>query len=84
MPDVSLVQTGCVMAEVEKLGQKYQGALRITKDPGFEQHAHSKGAYADDCLLQRVTPHKCYIVAWVDLNLKLESGRSLGSHHVHF
>ncbi|XP_037598030.1 rRNA-processing protein FCF1 homolog [Cebus imitator] len=27
--------TDCVMAEIEKLGQKYQVALRIAKDPRF-------------------------------------------------
>ena len=46
-------------------------ALRVTKDPRFEQLAcTSKGTYADDCLVQRVTQHKCYIVATVDRVLK--------------
>ncbi|PIO27636.1 hypothetical protein AB205_0156270 [Aquarana catesbeiana] len=48
--------TDCVMAELEKLGQKYRVALRIAKDTTFERlpctHA---GTYADDCLVQRVT-----------------------------
>ena len=29
--------TDCVMAEIEKLGQKYRVALRIAKDPRFER-----------------------------------------------
>lgn len=29
--------TDCVMAELEKLGQKYRVALRIAKDPRFER-----------------------------------------------
>lgn len=63
--------TDCVMAELEKLGRKYRVALRIVKDERFERlpclHA---GTYADDCLVQRVTQHKCYIVATCDKDLK--------------
>uniref|UniRef100_A0A2I2YLU1 FCF1 rRNA-processing protein n=1 Tax=Gorilla gorilla gorilla TaxID=9595 RepID=A0A2I2YLU1_GORGO len=54
--------TDCVMAEIEKLGQKYRVALRIAKDPRFCTH---KGTHADDCLVQRVAQHKCYIVATI-------------------
>uniref|UniRef100_A0A8C6EHU9 FCF1 rRNA-processing protein n=1 Tax=Microcebus murinus TaxID=30608 RepID=A0A8C6EHU9_MICMU len=46
--------TDCIMAEIEKLGQKCRVALRT---------------YADDCLVQRVTQHKCHIVATVDQDL---------------
>uniref|UniRef100_A0A671T0E5 rRNA-processing protein FCF1 homolog n=1 Tax=Sinocyclocheilus anshuiensis TaxID=1608454 RepID=A0A671T0E5_9TELE len=63
--------TDCVMAELEKLGMKYRVALRIAKDPRFDRLPCShKGTYADDCLVQRVTQHKCYIVATVDRDLK--------------
>ncbi|POI27241.1 hypothetical protein CIB84_009009 [Bambusicola thoracicus] len=63
--------TDCVMAEIEKLGQRYRVALRIAKDPRFERlPCMHKGTYADDCLVQRVTQHKCYIVATVDKELK--------------
>ncbi|XP_073442929.1 rRNA-processing protein FCF1 homolog [Dendrobates tinctorius] len=63
--------TDCVMAELEKLGQKYRVALRIAKDPTFERlPCTHQGTYADDCLVQRVTQHKCYIVATVDRDLK--------------
>ncbi|XP_033104972.1 rRNA-processing protein FCF1 homolog [Anneissia japonica] len=63
--------TDCVMAELEKLGRKYNVALRTAKDKRFDRlpclHA---GTYADDCIVQRVTQHKCYIVATCDRDLK--------------
>eukprot|EP00460_Paracercomonas_marina_P001669 EW706593.1.p1 GENE.EW706593.1~~EW706593.1.p1 ORF type:complete len:216 (+),score=93.08 EW706593.1:45-650(+) len=63
--------TDCVMAELEKLGPKYKVALQIAKDPRFERLPCShKGTYADDCLVQRITQHKCYIVATCDRDLK--------------
>ncbi len=63
--------TDCVMAELEKLGSRYHVALRIAKDPRFERYPCShKGTYADDCICNRVTQHKCYIVATCDRDLK--------------
>ncbi|XP_050407255.1 rRNA-processing protein FCF1 homolog [Patella vulgata] len=63
--------TDCVMAELEKLGRKYKVALRIIKDPRFKRlTCLHKGTYADDCLVQRITEHKCYIVATNDKDLK--------------
>ena len=63
--------TDCVMAELEKLGPKYRIALKIARDPRFERLPCShKGTYADDCLVQRVMAHKCYIVATCDKELK--------------
>jgi len=63
--------TDCVMAELEKLGPKYRIALRIAKDPRFERIiCGHKGTYADDCLVNRVTEHRCYIVATCDKDLK--------------
>jgi U3 small nucleolar RNA-associated protein 24 len=63
--------TDCVMAELEKLGQKYRVALRIAKDPRFERlPCIHKGTYADDCLVNRVTQHKCFIVGTCDRDLK--------------
>ncbi|XP_064403396.1 rRNA-processing protein FCF1 homolog [Halichondria panicea] len=63
--------TDCVMAELEKLGSKFRVAQRIVKDARFERlpctHA---GTYADDCLVNRVTQHRCYIVATCDRDLK--------------
>ncbi|GFZ49476.1 FAF1-copurifying factor 1 [Saitozyma sp. JCM 24511] len=61
----------CVLAELEKLGPKYRLALRIAKDPRFDRlHCDHSGTYADDCLVQRVTAHKCYIVATCDRDLR--------------
>ena len=71
----------CVMAELEKLGSKYRIALRIVKDPRFERlPCMHKGTYADDCLVNRVTQHKAYIVATCDKDLKrrIRKGRGWG------
>lgn len=63
--------TDCVLGELEKLGRKYRVALRIVKDPRFQRiPCLHKGTYADDCIVQRVTQHKCYIVATCDKELK--------------
>eukprot|EP01105_Mastigella_eilhardi_P013696 TRINITY_DN3116_c0_g1_i2.p2 TRINITY_DN3116_c0_g1~~TRINITY_DN3116_c0_g1_i2.p2 ORF type:complete len:230 (+),score=83.28 TRINITY_DN3116_c0_g1_i2:70-759(+) len=63
--------TDCVMGELEKMGPLFRVALRIVRDPRFERLpcAH-KGTYADDCLVQRVSLHRCYIVATCDKDLK--------------
>ena len=63
--------TDCVMAELEKLGQKYRIALRIARDERWERlQCYHKGVYADDCLVDRVMKHKIYIVATNDRDLK--------------
>lgn len=63
--------TDCVMAELEKLGPKYRIALKLAKDPRIQRLSCShKGTYADDCLVNRVMQHKCYIVATNDADLK--------------
>ena len=63
--------TDCVVAELEKLGQKYKLALRIIKDQRFERiKCLHRGTYADDCIVNRVMQHKCYIVATNDKDLK--------------
>jgi U3 small nucleolar RNA-associated protein 24 len=63
--------TDCVMAELEKLGIQYRIALRIAKDPRIERYpCNHSGTYADDCLVNRVTQHRCYIVATCDKDLK--------------
>ncbi|XP_072032590.1 rRNA-processing protein FCF1 homolog [Amphiura filiformis] len=63
--------TDCVMGEIERLGKKYTVALKIIKDSRFDRlPCMHKGIYADDCLVQRVTQHKCYIVATCDRDLK--------------
>lgn len=50
---------------------QYRVALRVAKDPRIERLICShKGTYADDCLVQRVQEHKCYIVATNDKDLR--------------
>lgn len=63
--------TTCVMAELEKLGQKYRIALRIARDERWERlKCDHKGVYADDCIVDRIMKHKIYIVATNDRDLK--------------
>jgi len=63
--------TDCVMAELEKLGNKYRVALRVAKDPRFKRlTCKHKGTYADDCICDRVNMHKVYIVATCDKDLR--------------
>ena len=67
--------TDCVIGELEKLGGKYRIALKVAKDPRLTRlPCMHKGTYADDCLVQRVTQHRCYIVATCDKGLKQGSG----------
>ncbi|KAG0149838.1 hypothetical protein CROQUDRAFT_88676 [Cronartium quercuum f. sp. fusiforme G11] len=61
----------CVIAELEKLGTKYRLALNLSKDPRVERlPCNHKGTYADDCIVQRVNSHRCYIVATCDRGLR--------------
>lgn len=47
--------TDCVMAELEKMGEKYRIALKVARDPRFNRLPCShKGTYADDCIVNRV------------------------------
>eukprot|EP00729_Bicosta_minor_P005979 gene5979-28447_t len=63
--------TDCVMAELEKLGRKYRLAMKIAKDPRIKRlTCQHKGTYADDCLVNRCTEHRCFIVATCDRDLK--------------
>jgi hypothetical protein len=59
--------TDCVIGEMEKLGQRYTIALRIAKDERFGRlKCDHKGLYADDCIVERVTKHRVYLVATND------------------
>lgn len=63
--------TDCVIAELESLGPKFRIALRVARDPRFERLPCShKGSYADDCIIDRITAHKCYCVATCDRDLR--------------
>ena len=59
----------CVLAEMEKLGKKFRIALRLARDPRF-QRLHCGSTYADDCIVDRITQHRIYIVATCDKDLK--------------
>uniref|UniRef100_A0A0G4FV68 PIN domain-containing protein n=1 Tax=Chromera velia CCMP2878 TaxID=1169474 RepID=A0A0G4FV68_9ALVE len=83
--------TDCVIGELEKMGQKYHLALRMAKDPRFKRlHCLHKGTYADDCIVERITQHKCYIVGTNDKDLKRRIRKipgvpimSVGNHKYH-
>lgn len=65
------VITSCVMAELEKLGPKYRLALRVARDERWQRlECDHKGVYADDCLVDRVTKNRIYIVGTNDKALK--------------
>ena len=63
--------TSCVMAELEKLGPKYRLALRVARDERWQRlECDHKGVYADDCLVDRVSKNRIYIVGTNDKALK--------------
>ena len=63
--------TDCVVAELEKMGHRFRLALKLTKDPRFKRlQCSHKGTYADDCLVDRVKQHRCYLVGTNDKDLK--------------
>ncbi|GJN75277.1 hypothetical protein PLICBS_009374 [Purpureocillium lilacinum] len=63
--------TSCVMAELEKLGPKYRLALRVARDERWQRlQCDHKGVYADDCLVDRVSKNRIYIVGTNDKALK--------------
>ena len=43
----------------------------MAKDPRFDRlPCTHKGTYADDCIVQRITQHRCYMVGTNDRDLK--------------
>ena len=63
--------TDCVVAELEKMGHRYRLALKLTKDPRFKRlTCLHKGTYADDCIVDRVKAHRCFMVGTNDKDLK--------------
>ena len=65
------VVTDCVIAELEKLGRKFHLALKLAKDPRVRKiKCGCKGNYADDCIVNTCTQHRCFIVATNDKDLK--------------
>ncbi|KAE8356775.1 Fcf1-domain-containing protein [Aspergillus coremiiformis] len=62
--------TDCTIAELEKLGDKFRLALRVAKDPRWARvRCDHPGTYADDCLVDRITKHRIYVVATNDKDL---------------
>ncbi|KAJ8910610.1 hypothetical protein NQ315_008874 [Exocentrus adspersus] len=69
--NVKLFVTDCVIAELEKLGRPYRVALALVKGDGFIRlDCDHKGTYADDCIVNRISAMRCYIVATCDTELK--------------
>eukprot|EP01132_Coremiostelium_polycephalum_P000788 gene788-979_t len=63
--------TDCVAAELERLGQKFKVALRISKDPRIQRlTCVHKGTYADDCIINRISMHRMFMVATCDADLR--------------
>uniref|UniRef100_A0A0N5A5L9 rRNA-processing protein FCF1 homolog n=1 Tax=Parastrongyloides trichosuri TaxID=131310 RepID=A0A0N5A5L9_PARTI len=63
--------TDCVFGELEKNGNRFKVALKILKDSRVKRlKCTHKGIYADDCIVERIKQHKCYIVATCDKDLK--------------
>jgi U3 small nucleolar RNA-associated protein 24 len=65
--------TSCVMAELEKLpASKFRLALRVARDERWQRvECDHKGVYADDCLVDRVSKSRIYIVGTNDRGLKI-------------
>ena len=56
---------------VAQLLSQHLWLCSVARDPRFERlPCTHQGTYADDCLVQRVTAHKCYIVATCDRELR--------------
>lgn len=62
--------TECIIAELEKLGAKYRVALQIVKNNFEVLPCSHKGTYADDCIVDRIMRHRCYMVGTCDKELK--------------
>ena len=63
--------TECVVGELEKMGRRFRVALKMIADSRFKRlSCLHKGTYADDCLVQRVTQSKAFLVATCDKDLR--------------
>ncbi|KAI5192249.1 U3 small nucleolar RNA-associated protein 24 [Nematocida minor] len=68
---VNMFVTDCVIGEMEKLGKVHTLALKVLKSDKYKRLTcdHS-GIYADNCFVDRVKQHPCYIIATCDKELK--------------
>ncbi|KAI5128174.1 U3 small nucleolar RNA-associated protein 24 [Nematocida parisii] len=63
--------TDCVVAEMEKLGKVHLLALKVIKGEKYHRlKCDHSGTYADNCIVDRVKQHPCYIIATCDKELK--------------
>lgn len=61
----------CVIGELEKLGRVFRVALAFIKGNAVQRlECDHKGTYADDCIFNRVSAHRCYVVATSDTALR--------------
>ncbi|KAI5161824.1 U3 small nucleolar RNA-associated protein 24 [Nematocida ausubeli] len=68
---VNMFVTDCVIAEMEKLGRVHTLALKVIKGEKFQRlKCDHPGIYADNCFVERVKQHPCYIIATCDKELK--------------
>eukprot|EP00915_Cephaloidophora_sp_WS-2016_P004959 GHVH01006605.1.p1 GENE.GHVH01006605.1~~GHVH01006605.1.p1 ORF type:complete len:231 (+),score=34.32 GHVH01006605.1:29-694(+) len=65
-----LFVTDCILGELEK-NHRFKMSMMLAKNPSIKRlTCCHKGTYADDCIIQRITNHRCYIVATNDKELK--------------
>ncbi|KAI5186755.1 U3 small nucleolar RNA-associated protein 24 [Nematocida homosporus] len=68
---VNMFVTDCVIAEMEKLGKVHTLALKVLKSGRYKRlTCDHPGIYADNCLIDRVERHPCYVIATCDKELK--------------
>ncbi|OAG28785.1 U3 small nucleolar RNA-associated protein 24 [Nematocida displodere] len=68
---VNMFITDCVIGEMEKLGKVHTLALQVIKGERYKRlTCDHKGIYADNCLVERVKKHPCYVIATCDRELK--------------
>lgn len=83
--NVQLFVPECVFAELEKLGKLYRIALNMIKNTEINTlKCIHKGTYADNCILERVTEFKCFVVATSDTNLRQRIKKKVGVPVVYF
>lgn len=69
--NVKMCVPECVFGEMERLGRVYRVGLAMLKSYDIERlKCDHEGTYADDCIVNRITAHNCYIVATSDSGLK--------------
>lgn len=71
--------TDCVIAEIEKLGDRFRIAQRVAKDERWKRiTCDHKGSYADDCICTTVQKHRIYLVGTNDKELRQRLRKIVG------